>query len=79
MEETEILPDMLVNFKDFAVEIHFVVANLFRGMCDIFHKDHKLIGSWSFNFPFNSLQWSDKYCRSPLDTFYILLCFLKLT
>ena len=46
-------------------------------MFDIFHKDHKLIGYLSFNFPFNSLQWTDKYCRSPLDTFYILLCFLE--
>ena len=26
VEETEILSDMLVNFRDFAVETHFVVA-----------------------------------------------------
>ena len=58
MEETEILRDMSVNFKDFAVETRFVVA-ICSGACAtfslIFHKDHKLIGSLSFNFPFNSL------------------------
>ena len=55
MEETAILPDMSVNFKDFAVETRFVVAICSGGMCDIFQKDHKLIGSLWFNFPFNSL------------------------
>ena len=34
MEETEILPDMSVNFKDFAVETRFVVAICFtRSAC----------------------------------------------
>ena len=67
VEETEILPYLSVNFKDFAVETRIVIA-ICSGPCttlaDIFHKDHKLIGSLSFNFPFNSLQWTDKYCRS---------------
>ena len=71
VEETEILPDMSVNFKDFAVETRFIIA-ICSGACttlaDIFHKDHKLIGSLSFNFPFNSLQWTDKYCRSSLES-----------
>ena len=52
MEETEILPDMSVNFKDFAVETRFVVV-ICLDMCDIFHKDHKLIGFLSFNSPFS--------------------------
>ena len=56
MEETELLPDMSVNFKNFAVETRFVVAIGWGGMCHIFHKDQKLIGSLSFNFPFNSLK-----------------------
>ena len=57
MEETKILPDVSVNFKDFAVETRFVVVinYLFGGMCDIFHKDHKLIGCLLFNFSFNGL------------------------
>ena len=71
MEETEILPDMSVNFKDFAVETRFVIA-ICSGACttlaDIFHKDHNWIGSLSFNFLFNSLQWTDKYCRSSLES-----------
>ena len=32
VEETEILPDMSVNFKDFAVETRFVIA-IYSGAC----------------------------------------------
>ena len=57
MEETEVLPDMSVNFKDFAVETRFVVV-ICSGACATFSTRtaiHKLIGSLSFNFPSNSL------------------------
>ena len=71
VEETEILPNMSVNFKNFAVETRFIIAICSRActtLADIFHKDHKLIGSLSFIFPFNSLQWTDKYSRSSLES-----------
>ena len=78
VEETEILPNMSVNFKNFAVETRFIIAICSRAyittLADIFHKDHKLIGSLSFIFPFNSLQWTDKYSRSSLDLDLPLIC-----
>ena len=65
------LPDMSVNFKDYADETHFVVA-ICSGICVSFFEN--LTGFLSFNSPFNGLINTPELLLDPI---YILLYYLK--